>query len=53
MWKSDCDCIDIIRFKIPSPEADDFSLFVNQPYRRNRINEWKRIIHPGEISRLR
>lgn len=53
MWEKDCDCIDIIRFSVPSPSTDDYRLYVDDPYRKIGTYEWKRIIHPGEISRIR
>lgn len=53
MWEKDCDCIDIVRFSVPSPSTDDYRLYVDDPYRKIGTYEWKRIIHPGEISRIR
>ena len=53
MWEKDCDCIDIIRFSVPSPNTEDYRLYVDDPYRKIGTYEWKRIIHPGEISRIR
>ena len=53
MWERDCDCIDIVRFSVPSPDTDDYHLYMSNPYREIKTYEWKRIIHPGEISRVR
>ena len=29
MWEKDCDCIDIIRFSVPSPNTEDYRLYVD------------------------